>query len=211
MQKSNKKAFTIMEIVIVMALLSIIFLVTKNLWFNWLSDIERSKWFFNDIKTNFETVQTNSLVGRSIEINDGTIIVPKQWKFEINNEVNSLEGSWSIKISYLTGELGTDTYEEYITIPDEKTQGKNYDKFYNITALCQNINDSWTWVFSWTWIIKIEWWKLTGTGAFESDINCWSQYKGILITTKYKGSEETFTINTVSWVVEEKKDHLLNQ
>jgi len=208
MQKSNKKAFTMMEIVIVMALLSIVFLITKSLWFNWLSDRERSKGFFYDVKTNFETVQNNSLIGRSVEKNDGSIIVPKKWKFEINNEENSLWGYWSIKISYLEWEIEANNYKEYITIPDAKTKDKNYDKFYDINALCKKINDSWTWSFSWTWIIEIEWGKLTWTGAFKSDINCWPEYKEILITTKYKGFEEIFTINTISWVIEEKNKEI---
>jgi prepilin-type N-terminal cleavage/methylation domain-containing protein len=83
----KKKAFTLLEIMVVIALIWIIALWATKLNFKLLSDRQRLDWFFYDIKTKIETIQNNALIWKAIK--DWTnLVVPNKWQIDFNN-------SWS--------------------------------------------------------------------------------------------------------------------
>ena len=85
MKKNN--AFTLLEIMIVIALIWIIALWATKINFKLLSDRQRLDWFFYDIKTKIETIQNNALIWKAVK-NWTDLVVPDKWQIDFNN-------SWS--------------------------------------------------------------------------------------------------------------------
>ena len=178
--KKQKKAFTLIELMVVIALIWIVALSAWNLNFNSLSDRQRVDWFFYKIKTNIETIQNNALIWKAID--DSWLFVPKKWRIDFDSS-NNWTWSWTIKTYYLN-DLGS-----YIAYTENNTIS---EKFYSIIIKnWWNILDS-----SWTWALIIEWWNLSLT---------WSSLtsKILEIEAKYKDFSKIFTINTISGVIEE--------
>jgi len=133
----KNKAFTLIELMIVIAIIWIIAVSASNFSFNQLSDRQRLDWFFYKIKTNIEEIQNNALIWRSIK----WMYVPKKRKIDFSNS-----GSWKIVSYYLSG-----TYIEYNKIIPKK--------FYSIEIYNDNskITDTWSIILEWsnmslTWI-----------------------------------------------------------
>lgn len=184
MEKLKKNAFTLIELMVAITLIAIIAIWSSNLNFNALSDRQKLDGFFYKIKTNIETVMNNALIGKAIKLSDDSIIVPKQWKINFNNS-----WSWIIQSQYLTWWLFISHNE---IIPD---------RFYSITTNCEDFSWNNTWSLdNATWSILIEWTNLSYTW---STAGC--SWKNVFrIETKYKNFKKIFTINTISWVIEEK-------
>ncbi len=173
--EKEKKAFTLLELMVVIALIWIMALSISKLNFNSLSDRQRIDWFFYKIKTDIETTQNNAFIWKAIKLPDDSIIVPKKWKIDFNNS-----WSWKIISKYLSWST------EYIyseIIPK---------KHYKIEIFNKNnpIDDTET------GSILIEWWNLTLSWITTTN-------KILEIKTSYKNFSKTFTINTISWVIEE--------
>jgi type II secretory pathway pseudopilin PulG len=175
--KKKKIAFTLLEIMVVVALLWIATLWITQLNFNSLSNKQRLDWFFYKIKTNIETVKNNVLIWR--EIKDWTeTITSSRWQIDFNNS-----GSWIIKTYYYNTSGTKKSYSlwKYDIIPE---------KGYAIV-----VSNSWSSITD-TGSILINWGNLTLTWITTTN-------KVLEIKTKYQWLEKVFTINTVSWVIEE--------
>jgi len=170
------KAFTIIELLIAIAIIWIIVIWISNLNFNNISDKQRMDSFYYKIKSEIETIKNNSLIWKAI---DSNMKVPKEWKIDFAS------GSTNINISYSWA-----TWTNYKNI--------NIEKFYKIKAI-NCINLSWsTWSLSWnTWSIIINWANLSLSWCSSSN------YKTLIITTWYKEFEKKLEINTVSWVLKD--------
>jgi len=177
--KNIKKAFTLIEIMVVIALMWIIALWASKLNFNSLSDRQKVDWFFYQIKNNIETTKNNALIWKEIKLADNSKIVPKKWRIDFNNSA-----SGSIKTYY---QNNSDTFINY---PENNILTK---KHYQII-----ISNNWS-KLSDTWSLLIEWWNLNLTWS----TILWSD-KVLEIETKYKNLSKKFSINTISGVIEEK-------
>jgi len=170
----QKKAFTLIEIMVVIALIWLITLWITKLNFNTLSDKQKVNWFFHKIKTNTETIKNNALIWKAIKLTDWTIIVPKKWKIDFNND-----DSWKVIFNY----FDWSDYKVYKKIVSSKYQ----------EIIIKNNNDKLTQ----TWSLIIEWWNLTLSWITSTD-------KILNIEVKYKNLNKFFTINSISGVIEEK-------
>ncbi len=171
--RQQKKAFTLIELLVVIAIIWIIILWASSLNFNAMSDKQKSNWFFYKIKTNIETIQNNALIWKAILV-WGDLEVPKKWRIDFNN-------SWSGKIvSYYS--IDWINFVEYNKILPKQ--------FYEIIVKNNSLQ------LNTTWSILIVWWNLSLTWITSSR-------KELEIKTRYKNFEKIFTINTISWVIEE--------
>jgi len=184
-KKQKTNAFTLIELMVVIALIWIIALWANNITFKNLSDRQRLDWFFYQIKTNFETVQNNALIWKAIKLPDNSIIVPDKWEIQLNNS-----SSWIIQTYYYS----------WVTQRPFNENDIITDNYYSINTECENLNWTVNSSLTDTWSLFIEWWKLNFTWSI---LNCDSTQKVLRITTKYKNFEKVFTINTISWVIEE--------
>lgn len=172
------KAFTLLEIMVVIALIWILVIWATNINFNSISDKQRLDWFFYKIKTNIESIKNNVLIWREV-LDDWNTIISSKWQIDFNNN-----GSWSMSTYYYNDSNSKVSYPRYNIIPKD---------FYEIV-----ISNSWIWLTD-TGSILINWRNLTLTWAWISGFD-----KVLEIVAKYKGIEKEFTINTISWVIEEK-------
>jgi prepilin-type N-terminal cleavage/methylation domain-containing protein len=172
----SKKAFTLIEILVVIAMIMILII--------WLSKIDLSKWqdtqkslaFAQKIQNPIETTITNSLVGKWIWTN---LEVPSAWKIEV-----SKANSGTILTSYTTWTTRID-YDKITA-----------DKLYEIADIkCYAIWDTtWTSIWTATWSIYITWSQIW--------TNCWL-WQIIEINTLYKKLyPHKIKLNSVSGIVE---------
>ena len=175
--KKLKSGFTLLELMIVIAIIWISIIWATNISFNSLSNKQRVEWFFYKIKNNIETVKNNVLIWR--ETFDWTnTIVADIWNIDFNNSL-----SWSVKTYYYDQLDIKKSFWDFDIIPE---------KFYEIIVYndWNRINDSET------ASIIINWRNLSLTGITTNN-------KILEIETKYKDKSKRFTINTISWVIEE--------
>jgi prepilin-type N-terminal cleavage/methylation domain-containing protein len=171
-----KKAFTLLEIMVVIALIWIISFSITKINFNILSDKQRLNWFFYKVKSNIETIENNALIWKAVNIwttTNPNLIVPNSWKINFSNT-----GSWKI-VSYYKYQNTEHKYNEII--PKD---------FFQI-----EIYNNWT-LLTDTWTILIKWGNLTLTGITTNN-------KILKLKIKYKQLEKQLLINSISWVIEE--------
>lgn len=182
MKFKNKKAFTLIEILIVITIIWILVMWFSNINLNTISDKQRAESFLNKVKNNIETVKNNALIWRWIWTD---LFVPKQWKIEVSNNWN-----WKLSTSYYDW-TNWHNYSEYSLIPEINYSIKNIecaDFSWNTWSL-----DGWTN----TWTIIITWWNLELSWCDDTD------YKNIRITTSFRQIDKTFELNTISWVIQD--------
>jgi len=183
----NKSAFTLIELLIVIAITWIIALWIWKLNFKNISDRQRLDWFFYKVKTNIETIQNNALIWKAVNIwtqSSPKLKVPTKWEIDFSNF-----WSWKIISYYFTWATNSTKKEFDSIIPAN---------FQSINTICKN---RWTdtWNINWTWELIINWWNLTLSWA------CSDNLKILELTIKYKQFEKKLDINTISWVIEESK------
>ncbi len=171
------------------AIIMIIILWVTNIDFNKLNAKQELNIFTNNIKTNFELTRNNALSWKWIWTN---FDVPKKWKIDY-----SMTNSWTIITNISNDWITWTQNKEFIFKP----------WFYISEIKCWELNedessydslDSW-----WTWSIIFEW--LNITYDFGTAIYCDEETDKIIeITTKYKNSTKTITINNLNWLVEVK-------
>jgi hypothetical protein len=182
--KKFKLWFTLLDITVGIALIWIIIIWVIKLNFNSLSNKQRLDWFFYKIKTNIETVRNNTLIWKILKDSD-KIIISEKWQIDFNNS-----GSGVIKTYYYNNNWIKKDFSNYNIIPE---------KHYSISTKCAKLDNSSEELLTSTWNIMIEWWNLSFTWWW----SCGSTKKVLKIEVKYKEKIKKFTINTVSWVIEE--------
>ena len=171
--QKNISGFTLIEMMIVIAIMWIAALWAARVDFNRISDAERGGIFANKIASKMETIRNNSLIGKWVW---AWLITPNVWQIEVSNTL--------VKTSYdISGEL-TASADESVPIISPYEISEIYcvdldgNKDITSTATLSFIKNS-----------------LSLSGC--SDTN----HKILEITTRYKTHEKVITINTLSWLI----------
>lgn len=178
--KKYKKGFTLIELIVAIALIWIIAVAISNLNFNKISDNQKALIFTNDVFTPIESTRNNSLLWKWILSNWHT---PSKTVIEI-----STSNSWSLNINYYSWSTLSRT-ENWLS----------FISFSSINELrCSNIDLSLSWTTSNVWII-FEWDDITFSNCKFDWTNTWAILD---IKTKYKSLEHVIRLNSVSWTIE---------
>jgi len=174
----NQKAFTLIELLLVLFIISLWIIWATSLNFNSLNDQQKLGIFSNKIVTAFEEIRSNALLGKWIWT---SLEVPEKWKIEF-------APSW-------TGTIQTFYNNGFWVLHNNINIETNF-KIEEI--VCSSIDWSFTWSISGTGIIEIEWKDLTLTWACDD-----TRYKKIKTTLSLKNNfKKTLEINTVNWLIE---------
>jgi len=178
--------FTLIEILVAIAIVAIIALSSTKFNFNNVSNKQKLKTFNNNIVSNIEIIRNNSLMWRGVWT---SLIIPKSWRIDF-----SKSWSWKILVSYSS--WWTDYPEKNIVF--------NWGYYLN-TINCFKINDklldTFTWSTLWTWTLIVSWNSITWSGSSLCDD---ITNKKIEIITWFKNFTWSILINTVNWLIETK-------
>lgn len=85
--KKIKKGFTLIELMIVIAMIGIIFVWMRNINFNYMSDRQKAEQFANKIISQIETARNNAMIGRSVTDPDTwEKIIPDFWSIRFTSK-----------------------------------------------------------------------------------------------------------------------------
>jgi len=175
--------FTLIELMVAIAIIGIIALSSTSLNFNKLSNGEKLKINNNKIVSTIETIRNNSLMWRWIWIN---LINPKYWRIDFTKT-----GSWKMLVSYNSWWLD-------ISLPEKNIIFNNWYYIYSIT--CSNLSWSFNNNTS-SWVLFISWDNITWSWTIWCND---TRTKKLEIITWYRNLTWSILINTVSWLIEQK-------
>jgi hypothetical protein len=178
--KKNNKAFTLLELLIIITITWIIALWINNMSIGRIADAQKIWIFQNKIRSNIETAINYSLIWKAI---DSNMAVPKFWKININSD-NNWSWTWSVNVSFWSW-----TYQSYkwLTIISP-----NYYSISNIkcrdikNTSSTNISDNID-LFIENWNVSIPW--------------CPADKKVLEFEMKYKNFKKIISINSVNNVI----------
>ena len=175
--KINYKWFTLIELMVVIALISIIILGATRVDFDRSSNKQKLAIFTNEIVSKIETVRNNALIGRWI---GSSLETPDSWEIQISDI-----SSWSVQTSYnLWG--GPISSNEYSIIPNA---------FYSIWDMrCIQLDG--TSEANWNATININGNEMSLSGCSNDG------FKILEFTTSYRDLTQAVQINTLSWLIE---------
>ena len=172
------KAFTLIEMIIVLLIIGILSIWITNINFNKISWKQKLETFTNKLVSNFETVRNNALLWKWIWTD---LSVPEKWKIEI--------WAWWLLISYYS--WSWINYEDF-SLPIEK-----FYELYNTRCFDINSDEKEDDNTVWTWSIITEWSNLTLSWCNNSSSKIFK------FTIKYQNdSEKNLSINILNWLIE---------
>lgn len=177
----NKKWYTLVELMVWVAIIMFLILWMVNINFTSVSDSQKIEIFSLKVLSEIETVRTNSLIWKWIWED---LIVPNLWKIDF-----SKTWSWYIETFYSTWTLADENWTSYNNI--------FFDNFFEIYSIsCWKINNSLTDI-SGTWTILFQWNDI----SLKNDCD-WKQL--LNLNLKYKIYEKEIDFNTVNWLIKVK-------
>ena len=185
--KINKNWFTIVELLVWIALIGIIILWATSIDYNRLNNKQKLEIFTNQIKSNFERVRNNSLAWKWIWAN---LEIPDKWTIEY-----SKSNSWTIVSNSYTWTNITE-FENILF----------QNGFYISSIKCWLINEepsSYNELDeTWTGIIEFSWNNINL--LFDWDFNCDSNDKILELDINFKTDKKTLNLNILNWLAEVK-------
>lgn len=184
--KKEKKAFTLVELMVVMAVIVLIALSFNTTNLTKLTDRQKIQIFTNKLITNIESLRNSSLI----------------WKWADSNltstyltEITLTDAwSWSLIVKYNTWATSTLINNSEFSLTPWIS--------YSIKEIrCLRIDNSDDWVTA-SWVVSIVWANLSLSW-------CPVTSRKLKITTKFLDNEQDFTINVVNWLVIKNKKNSL--
>lgn len=181
LKKEKNKAFTIIELMIWITLISILIIWSTSIDFNSLSIKQKLEIFTNSIKSEYESTRNNALIWKWIWTD---LIVPEKWRIEY-----SKSNSWTII---------TSTYD---WINWNKIDNILFEEWYYISKIScleldETLNNE---IDTWTWIVEFNWSNISLSW------DCTNQKSKILeLEFTFKAEKNTLTINSLNWLIEKK-------
>lgn len=179
MNNLSIKAFTLVEILVVISIIMIITIWASRINFNKSSDSQKANIFENEVFSFIETQRNNSLLWKWIWSS-----LENPTKINIDIETSQ---TWSIKLNYFSWSTIIWTWSF-----------NKIDSFSYISDItCYNIDRTMSWSSNSISIDYINW------DTFISWCNAWTSTWTIYdISTKYKSFENIIRINMLSGVME---------
>jgi prepilin-type N-terminal cleavage/methylation domain-containing protein len=173
-----KKAFTLIELMVILAILSIVIWVWSQVNFNEIWDDNRLTIFNNKIISQYETLRNNTLLWKWIDSNIG---VPDEWRINY-----STSGSWVITPSYSSWASWV-TYSGWILTPAA------FHEIRDIECLDLSKASLGTWSSA---EITINW------NDFTLWWDCNWASRILKFTTVFKWDTSDIHINIINWLIE---------
>ena len=187
MRKNNFNAFTLIELMVVIAIIAILILGSNFLSFNKVSNKQKLETNVIRINSHFEEIRNNALLWKWIWTN---LFVPEEYKIEF-----STTWSWIIKNTYLSWWIYYDynLFEKNINFSDRFDSISEIKCFKLNTLTAENTFNSWS---TNTWTIFIKWANMTLSWS------CNATTKILEVTIKRKNDTKKIQINTLNWLIE---------
>ena len=185
MKKISNTAFTLIELMVVIAIIAILILGSNFLNFNKVSNKQKLDTKTIRIVSQIEEIRNNSLLWKWIWTE---LVVPEKYKIDF-----STSWSWVIKAQYFSW-----SYIDY-NFDKEISFSNNFDSISEIkcfklnNSTSENTFNSWS---NWTWTILIEWANMSLSWS------CDSTTKILELTIKRKANTKKIQINTLNWLIE---------
>lgn len=185
MKKFSSNAFTLIELMVVIAIIAMIILSSNFMSFNNVSNKQKLETKAVNITNNIEEIVNNALLWKWIWAN---LYVPKKYKIDF-----STSWSWVINTQYFSW-----TYLDY-NLFNKKADFS--DKFESLSQIkCFKLNSStpentFSWSTIWTWTLFIEWSNISLSWS------CNSTTKILEIEIKRKSYTKKIQINTLNWLI----------
>jgi len=167
--------FTLIELLITIAIITILFWAANQLNFNRIGNNERIQIFNTKILSHYETIRNNALLWKWVNTD---LFTPDSWKILYNSS-----GSWSITTQYLSGA----TWVNYTTINPTIPGNHSITDIHCLNLAWTNAENSWNIaeiIFSGNDITL--WWK------------CTNQARNITFQTNFVWLNNTFNINILN-------------
>lgn len=181
--KKNKNWFTLMELIVVIAIIWVLTIWASRISFNSQIDNQNLEMFTNSIFSNIETIRNNSLLWKWMWTWT-TMIYPEKWVVNISKtwswKIENFYQSWWISYNYK--EININFINDFSKISEIK---------------CRDINWNWYEIIN---NIDIE---FSGKNITLS----WCTYpndKLLELTTNYKSFSKTIKLSKVTWLIEKK-------
>ncbi len=149
----SKKAFTVMELLVVITVMIIIVIWATNVNFNTSTTKQRLEIFTNRIVSEIETIRTNDLVGRA-ELEGSNLEIPERWIIEFSSDNNWKMETKLVNNLWNTKVIKTLNIEDWYSIDEiwctHPTTGN-----YNITDNASIFFEKWKYYLNW---IGCQWW-----------------------------------------------------
>lgn len=174
----KNKAFTLVELLIVISITMILVIWASRVNFNFSTDKSRTENFKNKITAQIETARTNDLVWKWIWTD---LIVPDSWEIVFSN-------SWSWEIKTYTYNPNKTLYNDMLI-----------EKYYTVQNVeCETVDWTTTDTFSSGSIVFKKWnYSLSGSCLPTST----EAYSNIKINIWYKNIQESIEFDTVNWLI----------
>ena len=182
MCKKNKNAFSLIELVVVIGLITFIALTATSLNFQWLSDKQKLEIFSNRIITQIEAIRNDALVW-------------KNWFEDIEQ--------WEIAINKTTATLEITAYPRQKDISEVKEPRIVTTNKASVWEKIEALKCNWAWweksidsakiVFEWTKTAKVIWEDCNENSILQFELS-YSKEKWII------------EFDPVSWLIETKKE-----
>lgn len=190
MCKKNKNAFSLIELVVVIGLITFIALTATSLNFQWLSDKQKLEIFSNRIITQIEAIRNDALVWKNLY--DTT---KKIWFEDIEQ--------WEIAINKTTATLEVTAYPRQKDISEVKEPRIVTTNKASVWEKIEALKCNWVWweksidsakiVFEWTKTAKVIWEDCNENSILQFELS-YSKEKWII------------EFDPVSWLAEIKKE-----
>ncbi len=175
--KNKNKAFTVMELLVVITLIIIMIAWASNINFNSSTSKQRLEIFTNKVISQIETIRTNDLVWKA-ELNWVDLEIPDKWIIEVSSSnswsiITKIEKSWT----------------------QEVINKLELEQWYSISEITCSTNN-WTPTTTNTWTIIFEKWNY-----IIDWIGCNSWENTIRIKTKFLSDEKNIYFDSVNWLI----------
>lgn len=185
--KKTLKAFTLVELMVWIAIIWILLLSASKINFNRLNMKQQLDIFSNSVKSNFETVRNNSLSWKWVWVLAWSdLIIPQKWKIEYSSY-----NSWTILNSTFSWATRSP-----LNIAPKFKPGYSISKI-RCLKLDWTLNN--TIGLTSTWEIEFIWSNIFLTWACTPNTS-----KILELTIKNRSETKIVSINTLNWLVETK-------
>lgn len=190
MCKKNKNAFSLIELVVVIGLITFIALTATSLNFQWLSDKQKLEIFSNRIITQIEAIRNDALVWKNLYDTTKKIWFEdiEQWEIAINKTTATLEVT-----AYPRQKDISEVKEPRIVTTNKASAWEKIEALKCNWAWWEKSIDSAKIVFEWTKTAKVIWEDCNENSILQFELS-YSKEKWII------------KFDPVSWLVEIKKE-----